>query len=124
MNDVDGYLNEVCWAMGGALSEQQAVRDELRAHIRDEARELELAGALPADAIARALRDLGDPAQLGRSLRSSRGTTPLRRPLVQPEGALILERRVIRHMPPPSILFALAALALAATLAAAVFVWP
>ena len=30
--DVDGYLNEVCWAMGGSFAEQQALRDELRAY--------------------------------------------------------------------------------------------
>ena len=32
--DVDGYLNEVCWAMGGSFAEQQALRDELRGLIQ------------------------------------------------------------------------------------------
>jgi hypothetical protein len=124
MNRIDGYLNEVSWAMGGAFSEQQAARDELRAHIRDQVRELQLEGIVGDSAIERALGDLGDPSALGHSLRASRGTHALRRPLVQPEGALILERRSQHHLPPPRVLLALAAFALVALSASLVYVWP
>lgn len=121
---IDGYLNEVSWAMGGAFSEQQAARDELRAHIREHVRELQLEGVDRDAAIGQALRDLGDPSALGASLRASRGTHALRRPLAQPEGALILERRAEHHLPPPRVLLALAAFVLMSLAASLVYVWP
>jgi len=124
MNRIDGYLNEMSWAMGGSFSEQQAARDELRAHIREQVRELELAGIDEASAVGQALRDLGDPSALGASLRGSRGTHALRRPFVQPEGALILERRAQHHLPPPRVLLALAAFVLMSLAASLVYVWP
>jgi len=124
MNAIDRYLNEVSWAMGGTFAEQQAARDELRAHIRDEMRELQLEGVDDETALARALADLGDPAILGRTMRSSRGTTALRRALVQPEGALVLERRAVRHLPQPGVLLALAALMTVALVASIIYVWP
>jgi hypothetical protein len=121
---IDGYLNEVSWAMGGSLAEQQAARDELRAHIRDHVRELQLDGVEREAAVEQALADLGDPSALGHSLRASRGTHALRRPLAQPAGALILERRVEHHLPPPRVLLALAALVLMSLAASLVYVWP
>jgi hypothetical protein len=124
MNRVDAFLNEFSWAMGGSLAEQQAARDELRAHIREQVRELQLGGVDEDAAISEALRDLGDPARLGRSMRASVGRAPLRRPLVQPEGALILERRTERHLPSARLLFAGAALAVMALAASIVYVWP
>jgi len=124
MNRIDRYLNEVSWAMGGRFSEQQAARDELRAHIRDQVHDLRLAGLDEESAIEQALRELGDPGVLGRSLRSSRGTAALRRGLVQPAGALILERRSDRRMPPPGMLLALAALAATTVAATIIYVWP
>jgi hypothetical protein len=123
-NRIDGYLNEVSWAMGGPFSEQQAARDELRAHIRDQVRELELAGIEVDQAVDRALADLGDASILGRSLRESRGTAPLKRPLLQPDGALILERRHTRHAPSPTVLLALAAVVLTAVVVSMIYVWP
>jgi hypothetical protein len=125
MNDpVDRYLNELCWAMGGSFAEQQAVRDELRAHVRDAAREFELQGIAVDRAIELALADLGDPEQFGHSLRASRGTTPLRRPLLQPEGALVLERRRDRHIPAPGVFVAAAASALTGLAIIVVYLWP
>jgi hypothetical protein len=124
MNGIDGYLNEFSWAMGGSLAEQQAARDELRAHIREQVRELQLGGIDEDAAIVEALRDLGDPARLGRSMRASVGRAPLRRPLVQPEGALILERRSEHHLPSARLVVAGAAMALMAIAASIVYVWP
>lgn len=124
MNAIDGYLNEVCWAMGGSFSEQQAVRDELRAHIREQVRDLQLEGLDEQQALAAALRDLGDAETLGRSLRSSRGTRPLRRPLVQPAGALILERRSTYRLPSARLAIALVALAGISAAIALAYVWP
>lgn len=121
---LDRYLNELSWAMGGSFAEQQAVRDELRAHILDAAREHELAGMTPRDALRAALRDLGAPAALGRRMRVSRGTTPLSRPLVQPEGALVLQPRRMRHLPPLPLLLALAALAASSIGLAVAYAWP
>lgn len=122
--DVDGYLNEVCWAMGGSFSEQQAVRDELRAHLRDAARELVVGGVTAMDAVTRALRELGDAGDLGRTLRPSRGTRPLRRPLMQPDGALLLHVERHRNLPAPRLALALAALAATPVVVALVYAWP
>jgi hypothetical protein len=125
MNDpLDRYLNEVCWAMGGSFSEQQAARDELRAHVRDAAREHEIAGLSPEQAIDAALRDLGDPATVGSALQSSRGSAALRRPLVQPEGALILDRRAQHHLPPPAVVAAIGCAMATVILVLLVFFWP
>lgn len=124
MNATDRYLNEVCWAMGGTLAEQQAARDELRAHIEDETRELGLQGVAPDDAIRRALSELGDAEIVGRSLWGSRGGVSLRRPLVQPAGALVLERRRDVHLPGRGLVLALGASAVASAAVGIVFVWP
>jgi hypothetical protein len=125
MNDaIDRYLNEVCWAMGGTLDEQQAARDELRAHLRDAIREHELSGVSRDAAERAALADLGDAPALGRALRPSRGTAPLRRPLVQPAGALVLERRSLRHLPSAGVAAALLLAPLTALLVAFLFIWP
>ena len=124
MNNIDRYLNEVSWAMGGTFSEQQAARDELRAHIREQVRELQLEGVDEARAIDRTLADLGDPTALGTSLRASRGTAPLRRAIAQPEGALILERRRDHHFPPMRVLLALAAMSLVGMATMLIYVWP
>lgn len=121
---IDVYLNEMSWAMGGTLAEQQAARDELRAHISESARDHELHGLSPDDALLAAMRDLGTPEDVGRAMRSSRGTAPLRKPLVQPEGALILEPHRVRNTPPFALVVALGALALAAVVVAIAFVWP
>ncbi|MEX0749214.1 MAG: permease prefix domain 1-containing protein [Dehalococcoidia bacterium] len=123
MNPIDGYLNEVSWAMGGSFAEQQAARDELRGHIRDQVRELQLDGVDGDAAIGQAVRDLGDATLLGRSLRSSRGKAPLRRPVTRPAGALILERRSAHHLP-ARMLLALAAMAVMTVAVSIVYVWP
>jgi hypothetical protein len=122
--DVDGYLNEVCWAMGGSFTEQQAVRDELRAHLRDAARDLVVGGVTAADALTQALRDLGDAGDLGRTLRASRGRRPLRRPLRQPDGAVLLRIDHHRNLPHPRLALALAALAATPAVVALVYAWP
>jgi len=121
---LDRYLNELSWAMGGPFAEQQAARDELRAHIRDAAREHELSGLSPDDALLAAFRDFGAPSEIGRALRSSRGTEALRRRLVLPEGALVLERRRIRNLPHPVIIlgFVMAAFMVVGSIAAVL--WP
>jgi hypothetical protein len=124
MNRIDGYLNEMSWAMGGSFAEQQAARDEIRAHIREHVRELQLEGVDEPGAIDRALADLGSPETLGRSMRGSRGKTPLQRALIQPEGALILERRREQHMPPARVLLALGAFVLVGFVVSLVYVWP
>jgi hypothetical protein len=124
MDDLDRYLNLVCWAMGGTLAEQQVVRDELRAHIAEEARELEMQGVTRTDAWASALRDLGDAEALGRSMRASRGTAPLKRPLVQPAGALVLERRSQLHVPRLGLLLAATASTVTAAAVALAYTWP
>lgn len=121
---IDAYLNEMSWAMGGSLAEQQAARDELRAHIAEAAHDHELQGLSPDDALVAALRELGAPEDVGISMRASRGTTPLRKPLVQPEGALILNSHRVRNLPPFALLLAFGALAVAAIVAAFAFVWP
>ncbi len=124
MSEVDRYLNEVCWAMGGTLAEQQTVRDELRAHIRDAARDAELRGTPTNEALTTAIRDLGDATALGHTLRASRGTAPLRRPLVQPAGALVLERRRAYHLPPAPIALVLALAAVASAAMMLLYAWP
>jgi hypothetical protein len=124
VDDIARYLNELCWAMGGAFAEQQAVRDELRAHIRDEVRELELGGVPSGVAVAQALRDLGDATELGRTMRRSRGTAAVRRPLTQPAGALLLERHRPRHLPPLGMALALAASGAASLAVALAYAWP
>ena len=123
MSEIDRYLNEVCWAMGGSLAEQQAARDELRNHIREAARELELEGVAAVDALRRALLDLGDAETVGRAMRSSRGTAALRRPLAQPIGALMLEPRR-GHRVPMRILFALFAWSALSAVAMIAYLWP
>jgi hypothetical protein len=122
--DVDGYLNEVCCAMGGSFTEQQAVRDELRAHLRDAAREGVMSGLTAADALSAALRDLGPAADLGRAMRSSRGTRPLKRPLTQPAGALRLRPEPNRHLPQLRLVVALAALVATPAVVAVAYAWP
>lgn len=124
MSEIDRYLNEVCWAMGGTLAEQQTVRDELRAHIRDAARDAELSGTSTNDAIAAAMRDLGDATDLGHSMRSSRGSAPLQRPLVQPAGALVLERRRAYHLPRAPLALAFALAAAASVTMMLLYAWP
>jgi hypothetical protein len=124
MTDVGAWLDEVSFAMGGSFTEQQAVRDELRAHIDAEVRELTLQGVPADDAVARALRDLGEPQQLGRALRASRGTHPLRRPLMQPAGAVAIGHRRMFRLPRASLLAAFAVAALAYGIVLAVYLWP
>ena len=121
---IDRYLNELCWAMGGSFSEQQAVRDELRSHINDAIREHELVGSGSEDALSATLHDLGDPSKLGRSMRSSRGTGPLRRPLVQPDGAIILEPRRNKAMPSLPVMLALGGGAVASLAVVVAYAWP
>ena len=121
---IDRYLNEVCWALDGSLAEAQAVRDELRAHILDAAQEAELAGAPHADAVTAALAALGDPATLGRAMRSSRGTAPLRRPLTQPDGALAFGARHHGALPRRALLVALAAAGVMSALVSLLYAWP
>ena len=123
-DQLDRYLNEVCWAMGGSFSEQQAARDELRAHVDEDVHEREIAGTPREDAVAAALRDLGDATAVGRALQASRGSAALRRPLVQPEGALILERRSAHHLPSAPMLGALIVALVVALLVSLVFLWP
>jgi hypothetical protein len=122
--DVGGYLSEVCRAMGGSFAEQQAVRDELRAHLRDAARELVMSGMRAPDAVAKALHDLGGASELGRAMRSSRGTRPLRRPLTQPAGALLLHLDRPRNLPHVRLAVALAALAATPAVVAVAYAWP
>ena len=122
--DIDGYLNKLCWAMGGSFFEQQAVRDELRAHLRDAARDLVTGGVGASDALAQALRDLGDPGDVGRALRRSRGTQPLRRPIAQPAGSVLLHVDRHRNLPQPRLVLALAALAAMPAVVALAYAWP
>ncbi len=125
MNDrIDRYLNEVCWAMGATLAESQTVRDELRAHIADAARELEMSGRQPDAALDEALAALGDAESVGRAMRGSRGTSTLRRPLVQPVGALTFGSRRAYAMPRPALLLALVAAGSMALVASLVYAWP
>ncbi len=124
MNDLERYLNQLCWAMGGSLAEQQAARDELRAHIEDDVRELELRGLGRADAMGEALHHLGDPEALGRRMRASRGTPALRRPLLQPEGAVLVSGRRQRHLPAVWLSLALAAAGGAAAFVGLTYLWP
>lgn len=121
---IDRYLNELCWAMGGSFSEQQAVRDELRGHINDGIREHELAGLASKEALATTLNDLGDPSELGRRMRSSRGTGPLRRALVQPEGAIMVEPRRTKAMPSLPVVLALSGGAVASLAVVVAYAWP
>jgi hypothetical protein len=122
--DVDGYLSEVCYLMGGSFAEQQTVRDELRAHLRDAARDGVMSGLTPADALSSALRDLGPAADLGKAMRSSRGTRPLKRPLMQPAGALRLRSQSDRHLPQLRLVIALAALVAMPAVVAVAYAWP
>jgi hypothetical protein len=124
MTRTDDFLAEMSHAMGGSLAEQQAARDEILAHLREAVREHEIDGLPHDDAEARALADLGDPAIVGRAMRRSRGTAPLRRPLPQPAGALVLQRRSSVRLPGTRVSVAL--LALAAMLAAVplIYLWP
>ena len=124
MNPIDAYLNEMSWAMGGSFAEQQAARDEVRGDILDRVRDLQLEGVDEEAAVAQALRELGPPSELGRELRRSRGTAALRRPLTQPQGALVLERRSAHSLPPVRLFLALAAVALMAAAMSLVYVWP
>jgi hypothetical protein len=123
-SEIDRYLNEVCWAMGGSLAAQQAARDELRAHIADALRERRLQGDIEGAAVMDVLRDLGPAEDVGRALRASRDTAPLQRPLQQPEGALILERRRDYHLPRATVALALAAAAAAAAAVPLLYLWP
>jgi hypothetical protein len=118
------YLNELCWAMGGSFAEQQAVRDELRADIDAAVRDHELSGMGSDAALAAALRELGDPTRLGDEMKSSRGTDALRRPLVQPEGAVLLEPRHVRPMPSLPLLLTLSVAALLAIAVVIAYAWP
>ena len=122
--DVDGYLNQVCWAMGGAFSEQQAVREELRSHLRDAARDLVTGGVPAREALASALDDLGDPVEVGQAMKRSRGTRPLRRPVAQPAGALLLHMDRPRNLPGLRLTLALAALVATPPLVALAYAWP
>ena len=122
--DVDGYLNQVCWAMGGSFSEQQAVREELRSHLRDAARDLVTAGMPAREALTAALDGLGDPTEVGTAMRGSRGTKPLRRPILQPAGALLLHLDRGRNLPSRRVTLALAALVAMPPLVALVYAWP
>jgi hypothetical protein len=124
MNDIDRYLNEMSWAMGGSLSEQQAARDELRAHIEEAVREMRLSGMGDEDVLRRALGDLGEPSVVGRSMRRSRGSIALGAELAQPVGALVLERRRDVHLPGRGLLFALGASAVASAGVGIAFLWP
>jgi len=121
---IDRYLNEVCWAMGGRFAEQQCARDELRAHIADALRERELEGTAPEAGLRDVLAELGEPAALGVALRASRGAPSLRRPLAQPEGAVLLGRRVVRHLRSPWPALALATAGLTPPLVALAYAWP
>jgi hypothetical protein len=121
---VDRYLNEVSWAMGGKLAEQQAARDELREHIHAEAEDLALQGVDRESAVIQALHDLGEPSELGRAMRRSLGSRALRRPLRQPEGALVFGPRRERHMPRVGVMFALMGIAATSGVVALIYVWP
>jgi hypothetical protein len=121
---LDRYLNELCWAMGGTLAEQQAVRDELVAHVADAAREHRMSGASDLDATRRALADLGEPRELGRTMRGTRAAAARSRPLVQPAGAIILAAHRERHLPHPALLAALAASGATAAIVAVAYAWP
>jgi hypothetical protein len=74
--------------------------------------------------LRRVLADLGEPSELGRELRGSKGTSALKRALVQPEGALVLSPRRKRHLPHPAIVAALGASAATAAIVAVAFAWP
>lgn len=124
MSPLDAYLNTLSWAMGGTLPEQQAVRDELRAHIESAARDLELQGMSADAAIRAALTDLGEPEALGRELRASRGTSALRRPLVQPAGAVLLDRPHTRALPDLRLSLALALWSITGAVAVVIYAWP
>ncbi len=124
MNTTDRYLNEVCWAMGGSLSEQQAARDELRIHIDDAVREMQLAGVGAEVALGRALGDIGDASVVGRAMRTSRGSVALSSQLAQPVGALVLARRRDVHLPGRGLLLALGASAIASAGVGVAFLWP
>ncbi len=100
------------------------MRYELRAHVHEGARELQLQGWPSAEAIARALRDLGDRQALGRWLRASRRTVAGRRPLVQPAGVPLVERRHPHALPEPRLTLALAASSIAAAIFVLIYLWP
>ena len=121
---IDRYLNELCWAMGGTLAEQQAVRDELRSHIADGVREHSMSGGEALDALRRVLADFGDPTELGREMRATRSAAAQSRPLVQPDGALILVAHHERHLPHPAVIAALAASGATAVAVALAYAWP
>ena len=122
--EVDAYLNILCWAMGGSFAEQQAMRDELRGHIDAAVRERAMQGMREADAVHETLCELGEPEALGRAMRASRGTPALRRPLVQPEGAVLIGHHRARALPDARLLFALGAWSIAAAAAALIYAWP
>ena len=121
---VTRYLNELSWAMGGSFAEQQAVRDELLADIDAAVRDHELSGLAYDVALATALRDLGDPSRLGHEMKSSRGTGALRRPLPQPDSAMLLQPRHVRPMPSLPLLVALFGAGVAAVFVAIAYAWP
>lgn len=124
MNEIDGYLNEMCWAMGGSVSEQQAVRDELRDHIADAARDLEMQGVPQSDAARRAMSELGGPEPLGRALRASRRRQPVQRPLLLSDGTLVVQSRRPRHLPHPVVVLAIALSSAASSLVVLGYLWP
>lgn len=124
MNAIDMWLDEASFALRGTLAQQQAMRDELRAHIADAAREHEMRGLSHDAAVALALADLGDAAEVGRSFRPLRRGGSLRRPLVQPEGALILDRRAVYRLPHRALAVALAGGGAMAAVVALRFIWP
>ena len=111
--------------MGGSMAQQQAARDELRAHILDAVRERELGGVASGDAVAGVLHDLGSPEDVGKRLRASRSTAALRRPLVQPEGALVIGRSAgHQHLPRRALLAALGCAAATAAAMSVLYAWP
>lgn len=122
MNSIDRYLNTVCWAMGGTLAEQQNVRDELRAHVGECIRDLELQGVATYDALRTALRDLGDPEVVGRRLRAStsRGA---RRAFAGSSGTVAVGRRDA-HVPAGRLVAALAGSGMTGMIVTLAYLWP
>ena len=76
------------------------------------------------DRLADLLWELGDPGVLGPTMRSSRGTRPLRRPLTQPAGAVLLHIARHRNLPQARLVVALAAVAATPAAVALVYAWP
>jgi len=82
--ELDAYLDRLDAALDLPIEERAAVREEIAAHVADEAAELVGAGAPAGDALAAALARLGAPAALGRDLTRARQT---RRSLLAAAGA-------------------------------------